>query len=124
MAKWVWAGAVVLVVGLVGVAGALSLDPGFLPWLMPGWLDGPLARGRVQQVFGALLLGVPFVAVLVSLRRGSRRAAGWYLALALLAVLPALVFFDRGAYHVRQSEPGDEPACVERSGGPATCPGG
>ena len=114
----------VLAVVAVGTVGVLALDPGFLAWLMPDWFSGPSARGRVLQVFGVLLLLIPVTAALVSGLRGSNRAVGWYVVLAVLACLPAAAFLNRGAFYLRQAEPSRETACVERSGGPATCPGG
>lgn len=118
------AAAAVLAVGAFGLIGVLALDPGFLISIAPGWFTAPMARGRALQVLGALLLIIPATAAAVTGLRGGRRAFGGFLALALIAALPAAVMLNRGAFHVRQAEPDDPPACVERSGGMASCPGG
>jgi hypothetical protein len=123
-------GPTVAVATLVAVALALAaivvIEPRLLVELIPDAATHGTASGRALQAFGVLLLVLPIGALMVASRRGARRARGWLIALTMLAVIPATVAMDLGADRVRQATPADpsDGACVERSGGDTTCPGG
>jgi len=124
-----WVIAVVAALCLVAVTmvGLVALGPGLLVALVPGWLTGPASVGRTLLAVGALALLLPVVAALVAHLRGRSRAAGWFVVLTLLAVVPAAVAINRGASEVRQANEADSPAsepCAEYSGGDTRCPGG
>jgi hypothetical protein len=73
-----------------------------------------------------LLLVLPIGAAVLASRRGARRAVGWLVVLAVLALLPATAAMNHGADRMRHATPANpsDGACVERSGGDTTCPGG
>jgi len=66
--------------------------------------------GRTLLAVGALALLLPVVAALVAHLRGRSRAAGWFVVLTLLAVVPAAVAINRGASEMRQANEADSPA--------------
>jgi len=112
---------------VVTLAGLVALDPGLVVALVPGWLTGPASVGGTLLAVGGLALLVPLVAAMVAQMRGRSRAAGWFVALTLLAVVPAAVAIKLGASEVRQANEVDSPAsepCAEYSGGDTRCPGG
>jgi hypothetical protein len=110
----------------LALAAVVVVEPRILIELLPGTPADGVASGRALQAFGALLLVLPIGAATLASLRGARRAAGWLVVLTLLAVLPATVAVNRGADRVRHATPADpsDGACVERSGGDTTCPGG
>lgn len=124
---WLTAAGAVLCVAATAVAGLAAMDPGFVVALVPGWSASPTAAGRSLQILGASVLLMPVLAAVVAHRQGRSRAAGWCVVLALVAFVPAGKAMERGAAEVRQARTADSPApgaCMERSGGDTTCPGG
>ena len=117
--------AALVAVSLV-LAAVVVIEPRMLVALLPDMPADGVASGRALQAFGALMLVLPIGSVVVASRRGAWRAAGWLFVLAVLALVPAALVMNRGADRVRHATPSrvSDGACMERSGGDTTCPGG
>ncbi|GIE99567.1 hypothetical protein [Paractinoplanes rishiriensis] len=103
---------------LVALAVLLVVSPASFVSLMPDWV----VADRSDQVTAWVIVATcVLAAVLLGLARGrAPRLRGVAITVLLLAAAGSA----SNALASRASEQIPEPACVERSGGPATCPGG
>lgn len=115
-----------LCVLLLGLAALVAADPAFLVALLPIAVADSYPQARLLLVIGGAAVTLPLLAACVAASLGRKRASGWFALIFVLAVPPAYLVIHLGQDTLDRLDRArtPEPACVEFSGGQATCPGG